>query len=120
MNECCKCGFHDEDVGCTCFSTDKWYACPIEYNKPENWRVLKTYKKGVIKMTDDHKYYDTTYNLFHNQHIDDITLNTAMEIPEFEAVFANAEQGDYFNQILHMAIHMHYVLSKIESAMELR
>lgn len=70
-------------------------------------------------MTDNIKYYDTTYNLFHNQHIDDVTLNTAMEIPEFEAVFANAEQGDYFNQILHIAIHQHYVLSKIESAMEL-
>ena len=71
-------------------------------------------------MSPNDKYFDSTYNLFHNQFVDDVTLETAMEIPEFEAVFANANGEDYFNQILHMAIHMHYVLSKIESAMELR
>lgn len=27
---CLTCGFHDEDFGCTCFSSDKWYACPLE------------------------------------------------------------------------------------------
>lgn len=64
-------------------------------------------------MTDDLKYFDTTYNLFHNQHIDDVTIENAMEIPEIEAVFANAEQGDYFNHILHIAIHQAYVLDRI-------
>ena len=71
-------------------------------------------------MTPNEKYFDRTYNLFHNQRINDMTLILAMEIPEIEAVFANAEPGDYFNQILHMAVHIHYVLSKIENAIKSR
>lgn len=68
-------------------------------------------------MTDKFNYFDNTYNLFHNQHISDVTINNAMEIPEIEAVFANANPGDYFNQILHIAIHQHYVLEQIKNAL---
>ena len=28
--ECLNCGFYDSDMGCTCPSIDKWYACPLE------------------------------------------------------------------------------------------
>lgn len=40
MNECYHCGFSDEDYGCTCPHSDKWYACPIEAKK-ENTQALK-------------------------------------------------------------------------------
>lgn len=42
-NRCFNCGFHDEDYGCTCSDLDKWYACPIESEKPENVQELKDY-----------------------------------------------------------------------------
>ena len=41
MKECRRCGFNDEDYGCTCPHSDKWYACPIENKKPENIQALK-------------------------------------------------------------------------------
>lgn len=28
--ECLKCDCYDSDMGCTCPSIDKWYACPLE------------------------------------------------------------------------------------------
>lgn len=40
MNECYNCGFNDEDYGCTCPHSDKWYACPIEAKK-ENIQALE-------------------------------------------------------------------------------
>ena len=43
MKECHKCGFNDENYGCTCFHSDKWYACPIENKKPENIQALQEY-----------------------------------------------------------------------------
>lgn len=44
MIECYKCGFWDsEREGCTCSSMDKWYACPIENEKPENKQALEEY-----------------------------------------------------------------------------
>lgn len=31
MNDCFGCGFYDEDTeSCTCYCTDKSYACPLE------------------------------------------------------------------------------------------
>ena len=47
MSECCKCGFKDADYGCTCPSTDKWYACPIESELPENIQALEDYIESV-------------------------------------------------------------------------
>lgn len=47
MNECYKCGFYDTDYGCTCYSHDMWYACPIENKKPENIKALKEYAEWV-------------------------------------------------------------------------
>ena len=42
MKECYYCGFYDQErEGCTCPSTDMWYACPIESKKPENQEELK-------------------------------------------------------------------------------
>ena len=41
MTECYRCGFNDEDYGCTCPHYDKWYACPIENKKPKNIQALK-------------------------------------------------------------------------------
>jgi len=42
MDLCVNCGFN-EDGYCTCPSADKWYACPIESEKPENIQTLKEY-----------------------------------------------------------------------------
>ena len=47
MKECRRCGFYDEDYGCTCPSQDRWYACPIESKKPVNVQELKDYAKWV-------------------------------------------------------------------------
>jgi hypothetical protein len=41
MKECANCDFNNEDYGCTCSHSDKWYACPIENKKPENIQALK-------------------------------------------------------------------------------
>lgn len=27
---CLSCGMYDEDLGCTCPPTDKYFACPLE------------------------------------------------------------------------------------------
>ena len=44
MKECFNCGFWDsEREGCTCPSIDKWYACPIESEKPENKQALEEF-----------------------------------------------------------------------------
>ena len=41
---CLDCGFWDsEREGCTCPSSDTWYACPIEAEKPENKKALQEY-----------------------------------------------------------------------------
>ena len=43
-NPCIKCACWDSDSeGCTMPHSDKWYACPLEYNKPENIQALKEY-----------------------------------------------------------------------------
>lgn len=48
MTECIRCGFWDSDYeSCTCLSSDKWYACPIENNKPENIQALKEYAEWL-------------------------------------------------------------------------
>lgn len=56
MSECYKCGFWDcEREGCTCPCYDKWYACPIENEKPENKKKLEEFiewceeQKGKVK-----------------------------------------------------------------------
>lgn len=42
MNRCINCGCWDPDYEtCTMPSTDKWYACPIESEKPENQEELR-------------------------------------------------------------------------------
>ncbi len=49
MKECCRCGFNDENYGCTCPHSDKWYACPIENKKPENVQALEEYAEQMNK-----------------------------------------------------------------------
>ena len=68
-------------------------------------------------MTEDYKYFDPTYNTFHNQSLKDATVENALEIPEIAVIFENANPGEYFQQILSMAIHQHYVLEKIEKSL---
>ena len=43
MDECYNCMLNDEDYGCTCSHSEKWYSCPIENKKPENILALKEY-----------------------------------------------------------------------------
>ena len=48
MEECYKCGFWNSDYeSCTCPSSDKWYACPIESKKSENIQALKEYAEWL-------------------------------------------------------------------------
>lgn len=53
MTKCLKCGFHDEDYGCTCPHSDRWYACPIESEKPENIKALKEYAEWQTKRSGE-------------------------------------------------------------------
>lgn len=64
-------------------------------------------------MTDDLKYYDPTYNTFHNQSITDANIEAAMEVPDLEAIFANANPGEYFNQVLAVAVYQAHMLDRI-------
>ena len=66
---------------------------------------------------NDVKYFDKDTNTFNHQTLTDASIEAAMEIPALEAVFANARPHEYFQQILSMAIHQHYVLEKIEKAL---
>lgn len=59
MKECNRCGFNDEDCGCTCISSDKWYACPIENKKPENIQALKDYADFTQKEMVTNEYRST-------------------------------------------------------------
>ena len=70
MNECRKCGFNDEDYGCTCTHSDKWYACPIENKKPENIQALQEYQEYQEEVDDwrdrldeleREEYYESKY-----------------------------------------------------------
>lgn len=53
MTECYRCGFNDEDYGCTCPHSDKWYACPIESEKPHNKKALEEYAEWVSKYQNE-------------------------------------------------------------------
>lgn len=53
MNKCTRCGFNDEDHGCTCPHSDKWYACPIESKKPKNIQALEEYSEWASKYQDE-------------------------------------------------------------------
>lgn len=56
MIECTRCGFNDEDYGCTCPHSDRWYACPIENKKPENIQALEEYAEWMAgKEQEDDK-----------------------------------------------------------------
>ena len=50
-----SCGFNDEDYGCACPSSDKWYACPIESEKPENQQQMKDYVAWLDKVESEDK-----------------------------------------------------------------
>ena len=43
MKECANCGFLNDYEACDCPHSNKWYACPIESEKPENIKALEEY-----------------------------------------------------------------------------
>ena len=56
MTECTKCGFWDADYeSCVCPSADKWYACPLESEKPENKQALQEYAEWAYKREEESK-----------------------------------------------------------------
>lgn len=47
-NPCIGCGFDDPDYGCTCPSSDLWYACPLEPEPmPEDFLTEEELNGGV-------------------------------------------------------------------------
>lgn len=52
MKECDDCGFNEEGM-CTCWSSNKWYACPIENRKPENIQALKEYAEWATESEEE-------------------------------------------------------------------
>lgn len=56
MTKCYKCGFYDVEIGCcTCPSTDKWYACPIESEDIRNKQALEDYIEWLNKSESEGK-----------------------------------------------------------------
>lgn len=54
MRKCRICGFWDSDYeSCTCPSTDRWYACPIESEKLENKKALEEYAEWACRTEDE-------------------------------------------------------------------
>lgn len=53
MSECRTCDYNDSDYGCTCPSYDKWYACPIEAEKPENVKAMNDYMEWLDKKKEE-------------------------------------------------------------------
>ena len=52
-NPCVKCQCWDSDrEGCTMPSSDRWYACPIESELPENKKALEEYVKWLDENGD--------------------------------------------------------------------
>ena len=53
----CHCGFYDSDLGCSCPSSDMWYACPLspEPNE-EDFMNEAEYKAYFSKAVDLMKY----------------------------------------------------------------
>lgn len=50
MNECYECDFWDSDrEGCTCPHSDRWYACPVESELPENKKAIEEYAEWAGK-----------------------------------------------------------------------
>lgn len=46
MDECLFCGLYDSDLGCTCPSVDKFYACPLEPElTEEDFKVIRWNQK---------------------------------------------------------------------------
>lgn len=70
-------------------------------------------------MTDDQEIFLVVNGKLTKQKISDVTLNLAMDDPAIEAVFANASSEEYFQQILHIAIHRGTVLSRIEESLHI-
>ena len=51
MIPCYTCGFWDcEREGCTCPHYDRWYACPLENEKPENIKAQQEYAEEYARM----------------------------------------------------------------------
>lgn len=49
-NPCAKCLCWDSDrEGCTMPSSDRWYACPIESEFPENKKAFEEYLQWVAE-----------------------------------------------------------------------
>ena len=52
-NPCWSCGAWDSDrEGCTMPECDKWYACPIESEKPENKAEMENYLKWLYEQRE--------------------------------------------------------------------
>lgn len=68
-------------------------------------------------MTEEQEIFLVINGKLTKQKISDVTLTNAMGDSAIEAVFANANPDEYFQQILAIAIHRGYVLEKIENAL---
>ena len=54
MNDCSKCLCWDSDrEGCTLPQSDRWYACPIESELPENKKALEEYVNWLEERKED-------------------------------------------------------------------
>lgn len=52
-NECMMCDFNDPDFGCTCPSSEMWYACLLTPDpSPEDFMTEEGFSNGTILQTD--------------------------------------------------------------------
>lgn len=53
------------------------------------------------------------------QRIKDVTAENAMSDPAIEAIFANCNPEDYFDQVLHLCYHRGLVISRIQDDLKI-
>lgn len=81
----------------------------LERGKKLNATVFKLKDTSIIH-SDARKCTDINGT----QILKDANFEAAMKVPELEAIFANADPSEYFNQVLAVAVHQAYVLDRIK------
>lgn len=70
MKECANCGFLNDYGCCSCPSSDKWYACPIENKKAENKKALQEYARWAAnKEEKDGRDKETLQSSHHRRSV---------------------------------------------------
>ena len=65
-------------------------------------------------MTKEKEIFLVVNGKLTKQKISDVTLAKSLNDPAIEAIFANCNPEDYFDQVLHLCYHRGLVISRIQ------